>query len=127
MNESRLTNLEIPTVAAELLTYNWGSKPLRLEVNVVGETNGLAEYEAQISSVSKRLIEMFERFGVAERDHHLLIVFLFTDEHFQLIFDYHGPLRNQKKDWQELVNDFDANVQLVEWHHDECVLSVSFY
>lgn len=113
-NESKLSNLQLPQFASELLLFNWeNSYNFQIEFEVVGPTQNLAQFEGSLikwlDDFSFVLNESCQQFG----DNQLLIIIELIDEKCpQFTFDFHGNLIDVTKIKIFLENKNNWNEQL---------------
>ncbi|TWI56246.1 Spo0B C-terminal domain-containing protein [Halalkalibacter nanhaiisediminis] len=123
--ESKISNIQAPSVVHYLLTYNWYCRQMKLEIDVVGDVFSLADKDEHLFRLCKKIMEKLTDESAIDTENHLLLTFLFTDGHCELTFDYQGTLQN-REDW---LNDLllrEPDVELLEANEHECVLLTRF-
>lgn len=123
--ESRIANIQAPSIVYYLLTYNWFCRQMKLEIDVVGDVFSLAKNEEDILRLCKQITDKLASESAADTENHLLLTFLFTDEQCELTFDYQGTLQKQK-DWLNDLLNREPDVELLELNEHECVLQARF-
>lgn len=117
-NESKLSNLNVPNLASELLVFNWEvGNHFQLEFEVIGESQDLNLYEADLQKwfgkFSKALNDSCNQYG----DNQLQVTIeLLKGELPRLIFDFQGELNNDEaiKKFVENTNNWNEQLKLVE-------------
>ncbi|WP_070120802.1 Spo0B C-terminal domain-containing protein [Bacillus marinisedimentorum] len=91
-NESKLTNLQIPSTAEWVLTYNWTSSPLFLEFEVSAD-------EANISACDATLVQWLREFTTELQklvdkgyEQHLMLTFQLMGGDPRMAIDFTGGL-----------------------------------
>ncbi|MDM5298934.1 sporulation initiation phosphotransferase B [Bacillus pumilus] len=93
-HESKLSNLKIPQLAYDFLTFNWESHFITLEYEVLGETRDLSAYESQLLTISRELFSIFDQSVCQKTENHLTVTFQ-TDHPENDVFlyvDFKGKL-----------------------------------
>lgn len=100
-NESKLSNLHIPDVAELLLTFNWKQNLYKLEVEVIGEVESLADYERSVYKWCTCFFKKLNQSCVEGVNNHLLVTFEVNQNEPKIIFDFQGKIENVKNifDW----------------------------
>lgn len=117
-HESKLSNLQIPQFASELLVFNWENKShFQIEFEVIGTTKNLSTYDTGILQLfhafTKVINDNCEKYG----ENHLLIsIELFSEQFPRLTFDFHGKLINEVNinKFIENKSNWNEQLQLVE-------------
>ncbi|WP_017728647.1 Spo0B C-terminal domain-containing protein [Halalkalibacterium ligniniphilum] len=126
MNESKLSNLGIPSISTRLLTFNWSSHPYKLGTEVIGDVTDLSLLEVELEQFVGPLLFIFENHCMAEQENHLLITFQLFPNSCRLTFDFQGGLKEihrLRRGLLELVKDkWESGIELKE---NECVFSIS--
>ncbi|MEC2072098.1 sporulation initiation phosphotransferase B [Alkalihalophilus marmarensis] len=138
LNESKLSVMDTPDVAAFLLTYNWECSKMKIDVDVIGEIQSLKANEDKLYRTCQTIINQMAELSSSSSENHLLITFLFTHNkeesgnhnNCQLTFDYQGILQMNKEEWHQILKslelEVDVKVDLIEWNEHECVLQTTF-
>ncbi|GAE25911.1 sporulation initiation phosphotransferase B [Halalkalibacter wakoensis JCM 9140] len=122
--ESKITEIKADSVVYFLLTYNWFSNKVKLEMDVAGDVFSLEKDEVQLLRLCKQITEKLTEGSSSESENHLLLTFLFTDDECKITFDFQGHLHIEDQEWDEMLAD--SNVKLVELVENECVIVASF-
>ncbi|GAE35118.1 Spo0B C-terminal domain-containing protein [Halalkalibacter akibai] len=123
--ESKISEIQAPSVVYFLLTYNWFSNNIKLELDVAGEVFSLENKEVQLLRLCEEITEKLTNDCTIDTENNLLITFLFTEEYCEVTFDFQGALQ-KKVDWQRFKLERESIVNLVEWNEQECVLVARF-
>jgi stage 0 sporulation protein B (sporulation initiation phosphotransferase) len=123
--ESKISEIQASSVVYFLLTYNWFSNNMKLEIDVAGEVFSLEKDEVRLLRLCKEITEKLTNDCKIDTENNLLITFLFTDDKCELIFDFQGTLQ-KKEQWQPFFSKWESTVKLVEMNDYECVLVASF-
>ncbi|ARK29193.1 Spo0B C-terminal domain-containing protein [Halalkalibacter krulwichiae] len=123
--ESKISEIQASSVAYFLLTYNWFSNKMKLEIDVAGEVFSLEKEEVRLLRLCEEITEKLTNDCTIENENNLLITFLFTDYDCEVTFDFQGTL-TKKEDWHSFLKQWESTVKLVELNERECVLTASF-
>lgn len=113
-HESKLSNLQLPKFASELLLFNWKNRHnFQIEFEVVGITQNLSHFEESLIKWFEEftfvLSESCEQYG----DNHLLLVIELNDDTSpQVTFDFQGSLIDVTKIKKIVENENNWNEQL---------------
>ncbi|MCL7746969.1 Spo0B C-terminal domain-containing protein [Halalkalibacter alkaliphilus] len=124
--ESKISEIQAVSVVYFLLTYNWFSSKLKLEIDVAGDVFSLEKDEVRMLRLCEQITEKLTEGCSTESENNLLITFLFTDIECKITFDFQGSLQMKKEDWLEFLSEWEPNVKLVEMDESECVLVARF-
>ncbi len=124
--ESKISEIQAVSVVYFLLTYNWFSSKLKLEIDVAGDVFSLEKDEVRMLRLCEQITEKLTEGCSIESENNLLLTFLFTDIECKITFDFQGSLQMKKEDWLEFLNEWEPNVKLVEMDESECVLVARF-
>lgn len=72
-HESKLSNLKTPHLAFDFLTFNWKSRYMRLEYEVLGEIKDLSAYDQKLSNLMRKLFHLFGLAVNNESENHLTV------------------------------------------------------
>lgn len=122
-HESKLSNLELPFFASELLVFNWEkNNKFQVEFEVIGPTQNLSSFEENLlnwfHSFTTVLNESCQQYG----DNHLLVSIELSDEGPpRVTFDFHGELIDVLAIKIFVENESNRNEQLnlVEFYISE--------
>ncbi|WP_158211656.1 Spo0B C-terminal domain-containing protein [Alkalihalobacterium alkalinitrilicum] len=92
-NESKLSNLNIPAVVADLLTFNWENHYYELEIEVIGDVKDLSHYENVLHEWCSNLMKLIDQCCDEGTENHLLITFQLLEDEIKLIFDFQGQFK----------------------------------
>jgi stage 0 sporulation protein B (sporulation initiation phosphotransferase) len=114
-HESKLSNLNIPTFASEILVFNWGNgHHFQLEFEVIGEPQNLNMFEEHLLKwfvqFSRVLNESCEQYG---ENHVLLTIELIEDDLPRFTFDFNGVLVQDEEIKKIVANENSRNEQMV--------------
>ncbi len=124
-SESKISNIQAPSVVHYLLTYNWSCNQMKVEIDVAGDVFSLAKKEKCILWLCEQIMGNLASKSAVDTENHLLLTFLFKDEQCELTFDYQGKLQNQD-DWLDDLLMREPDVELLEINEHECVLLARF-
>ncbi|MDT8861992.1 sporulation initiation phosphotransferase B [Alkalihalobacillus sp. MEB130] len=124
--ESKISEIQATSVVYFLLTYNWFSSKMKLEIDVAGDVFSLKKDEVRMLRLCEQITEKLSERSSIESENHLLITFLFGDNECKITFDFQGALQSEEKDWLEIVNEWEPDIELVALDHSECVLVARF-
>jgi stage 0 sporulation protein B (sporulation initiation phosphotransferase) len=124
--ESKISEIQAVSVVYFLLTYNWFSSKLKLEIDVAGDVFSLEKDEVRMLRLCEQITEKLTEGCSIESENNLLLTFLFSDIECKITFDFQGSLQMKKEDWLEFLNEWEPNVKLVEMDESECVLVARF-
>ncbi len=117
-HESKLSNLEIPELASQLLVFNWENRHhFQVEFEVVGTTKNLSSYEESLLAWFNRFIDVVNESCQQYGDNHLLLTFqLFAKNVPSVTFDFRGELHNEKviKNFIDSSSEWNERLKLVE-------------
>ncbi|MFC4618139.1 Spo0B C-terminal domain-containing protein [Camelliibacillus cellulosilyticus] len=95
-NEAHLSNLNIPRTAAYLLTFNWSSHALHLDIEVMDAESDLSGYDKALYDLAKAVLDLFEQ-CIGGECHNEMVLLLETDPAIQVTFDFVGNLTVSNK------------------------------
>lgn len=122
-NESKLSNLNMPTFAGEFLVFNWqGNQRFKLEYEVIGESQDLHLYEKSLLTWFQQFSQLLNTYCEQFSENHLQVSIELGDEP-RFIFDFQGTIQEVQtiKDFVENKNNWNEQLKLVESyiHKDE--------
>lgn len=128
-NESKLSNLHIPSVAELFFTFNWTSHYFRLEYEVSGEIQDLSRYEEGLNIWCKQFFEALNNCCAAYSENSLLVTFQLIEDDIKIIFDFHGGIEqiNVLEEWLNNDGVNEGKIKITEKNitNEELVLVVS--
>ncbi|WP_209122807.1 Spo0B C-terminal domain-containing protein [Alkalihalobacillus sp. BA299] len=92
-NESKLSNLNIPVIVADLLTFNWENHGYKLEIEVIGDAKDLSHYEQELHEWYSQFMQLLDQCCDEGTENHLLITFQLLVDETKLMFDYQGQFK----------------------------------
>lgn len=124
-NEAKLTNLQLPGLAAYLLTYNWDSHHFSLEFEVLGNTYKLGAYDNQLTDWCKEFFTILDQSVLKTGDNHLSISIHPTDTEIRFFFDFSGTITDTAaiKEWLQ-SRCWDSTIKVEEHQVNENELLV---
>ncbi|MEL3974529.1 Spo0B C-terminal domain-containing protein [Rossellomorea oryzaecorticis] len=92
-NESKLSNLKLPSLAEWILTYNWSTHMVKLEFEVgqTGSTDRLDD--EKLVFLCKEMLELLESNVETNAENQLSLIINLSKEHPRFIFDFTGILK----------------------------------
>jgi stage 0 sporulation protein B (sporulation initiation phosphotransferase) len=112
-NESKLTNLKLPSLAEWILTYNWSTHLVKLEFEVgqTGFTDRLNDQK--LVFLCKEVLELLESNVETNAENQLSLIINLSKEHPRFIFDFTGILKetNVLEEW---IKNKQKNGQNIE-------------
>ncbi|WP_096201448.1 sporulation initiation phosphotransferase B [Bacillus sp. FJAT-45350] len=104
-NETKLSNLGIPLLTEEFLTFNWENHLYKIEFEVLGEAADLSKNDNELLLWCQTFFNLLDETLEQGVDNHLLVTFQLIDTH-QLIFDFQGQLSNPARieEWLKEMN-----------------------
>ncbi len=127
-NESQLTNMNIPNVAARLLTCNWESHPYNVSFETLTGEKDWSILDEDLLLIINQLFNIFDEQVYRGEDNHLL--FIFNDINGKMVeLDFQGELRKNHRLNDELTcikEQNDTKVEKIEWNERECYIKICF-
>jgi stage 0 sporulation protein B (sporulation initiation phosphotransferase) len=112
-NESKLSNLKLPSLAEWILTYNWSTHLVKLEFEVgqTGFTDRLNDQK--LVFLCKEMLELLESNVETNAENQLSLIINLSEEHPRFIFDFTGILKetNVLEEW---IKNKQKNGQNIE-------------
>jgi stage 0 sporulation protein B (sporulation initiation phosphotransferase) len=112
-NESKLSNLKLPSLAEWILTYNWSTHLVKLEFEVgqTGFTDRLNDQK--LVFLCKEVLELLESNVETNAENQLSLIINLSEEHPRFIFDFTGILKetNVLEEW---IKNKQKNGQNIE-------------
>jgi len=119
-NEAKLSNLCIPALTEELLTFNWNNHSFALETEVIGDQADLSTYQEELTNWTKAFLVHLDKYCSWTVDNHLLVTMQLLEEK-RVIFDFHGQLRNISvlQEWINTNGGIMETTKLIEYEISE--------
>ncbi|ALC81844.1 MULTISPECIES: sporulation initiation phosphotransferase B [Bacillus] len=97
-HESKLSSMKVPHLAYDLVTFNWKSKYITLEYEILGSVKDLSYFDDKLVYVVRKLLHLFEQAVSKESENHLTLTLQTDspDDVLILYFDFHGLLQNKE-------------------------------
>lgn len=96
-NETHLTNLQIPTFAALIMTLNWEPHKYQLDYEVVGTIRNLSNHDTKLTEWSTQFFAILEEAVDEMGENHLSLTIDCSTEETRFFFDFSGILRDREK------------------------------
>ncbi|WP_449537117.1 Spo0B C-terminal domain-containing protein [Ferdinandcohnia sp. Marseille-Q9671] len=127
-NESHLTNLQIPTFAALIMTFNWEPHKYQLEYEVVGDSRDLSNYDTEITEWCTQFFTEVENSVDEMGENHLSLTIDCSTEKTRFFFDFSGILKENEKltNWLSVKSQSDSFLQVKEYtvHNEEISITL---
>ncbi|WP_078545357.1 Spo0B C-terminal domain-containing protein [Litchfieldia alkalitelluris] len=125
-NETKLTNLQLPSLAAFLMTYNWEQHKFTIEFEVLGELINLSEYDQSLTEWCEQFFSLLEKHVDANGENHLFVSVELFEEETRFLFDFSGIIENTEVITQSLKKKTLKNIELIDCsvHTHELTVSV---
>ncbi|MCA1031906.1 sporulation initiation phosphotransferase B [Bacillus timonensis] len=113
-NESKLTNLQAPNLAAFLMTYNWETHKIRMEYEVLGDLFNLSHYDIEITQWCKNFMLSLDKAVDSIADNHISITIEVNTQDVRFIFDFSGIINHKEEiqNWLEQSNDSSTCIEV---------------
>jgi stage 0 sporulation protein B (sporulation initiation phosphotransferase) len=117
-NESKLSNLKLPSLAEWILTYNWSTNLVKLEFEVgqTGSTDRLND--EKLVFLCKEMLELLESNVETNAENQLSLIINLSEEHPRFIFDFTGILKetNVLEKWikNKQINGQNIETELLQ-------------
>ncbi|THE15317.1 sporulation protein [Bacillus timonensis] len=127
-NETHLTNLQIPTFAALIMTFNWEPHKYQLDYDLIGDIRNLSNHDKNLAEWTTQFFTMLEE-AVDERgENHLSLTIDCSTEETRFFFDFSGILKNKDNltNWLTTVSQSEQFPKLMEYkvHNNEVSLTI---
>lgn len=96
-NESKLSNLLIPNVAYEFITFNWRNHFFHLDYEIIGDVMDLSMYEEELHDWCKHFLQLLNVSCLAYNDNSLHITFRLLNDDYRIIFDFVGKIEKDEE------------------------------
>ncbi|KOO46979.1 Spo0B C-terminal domain-containing protein [Priestia koreensis] len=94
-HESNLTNTRLHMLTEFIMTYQWCSHPIELEIEVLGEIKDLSMYDEAITAWCKQFISLLESAVDIRTQNHLSMSLLVEKDQTRFFFDFSGILEQE--------------------------------
>lgn len=109
--ESKLSNLQIPQFASQVLVHNWEGHNFQLEFEVKGTLRNLSEVDLELTSFLSTLTVALNTYSKQYGENFLLLtVDCSMQEDVMVVFDFQGTIHNENQ-IREIV---ESNIRLNE-------------
>ncbi|BDG46316.1 MULTISPECIES: sporulation initiation phosphotransferase B [Parageobacillus] len=95
--ETRLTNLKAVQFAEWMMTYNWKTRLISLEYEVLGDECDLSSYDADLTAWSSKFLTLMENQADAHDENHMSISIEVLKKEVKLFFDYRGAIKDKNR------------------------------
>ncbi|MGO4887430.1 Spo0B C-terminal domain-containing protein [Anaerobacillus sp. MEB173] len=112
-NESKLSNLGMPQLASQLLTFNWEPHSFILEYEVIGNVCNLSEYEELLMKWWGDFYTQLEECLTAGSENHLIVTIQTIDNETKITFDFSGNLHSGKSLMEFIQMNEKSNDKLI--------------
>ena len=114
-NETKLSNLGIPKLAEDFLTFNWEKHLYVIEFEVVGDILNLSKHEEDLSKWCNSFFNYLDTSCKQFHENHLLVMFQLLEEK-KIIFDFHGHLNefSKLKEWVKSNGEIMETCKVIE-------------
>jgi stage 0 sporulation protein B (sporulation initiation phosphotransferase) len=112
--ESRLSNLKLPTFAQLLLTFNWERHQFQIEYEMLDEEGALPVDDLKISQWLISLFETLDQSVAPYQDNHLSISFETFEDSARFFFEFSGTITDKEilAEWLENQKAFLEKVDV---------------
>lgn len=124
-NESKLTNLKAPQLAALLMLFNWGERYFFLEFEILGDERNLSHLDEEITTWFIGFLNNVNNVIKPFAENNLILSIQLSDEEIRFIFDFRGIIEDKGKFikyLQDQKNDDLIKVVEYEVHNEEFVV-----
>ncbi len=127
-NETHLTNLQIPTFAALIMTFNWEPHKYQLDYDLVGEIQNLSNHDMQLTEWSTQFFAILEEAVDDLGENHLSLTIDCSSEETRFFFDFSGILKNRENltKWLTAMSQTKAFPKITEYkvHNEEVSITL---
>lgn len=97
-HESKLSSMKVPHLAYDLVTFNWKSKYITLEYEILGNVKDLSHFDQKLVYLVRKLLSLFEQAVSKENENHVTLTLQTDspDDVLILYFDFHGLLQDKE-------------------------------
>lgn len=124
-NESKLTNLKTPQLAALLMLFNWEEQHFFLEFEVLGDERNLSNFDKDITAWCYDFLTKINKVIKPFAENHLILSIQLSEEEIRFIFDFRGIIEDKSKMLNYLEDRRNgALIQVLEYevHNEEMVV-----
>lgn len=93
--ETKLTNLKAVQFAEWMMTYNWQTRLISLEYEVLGDECDLSSYDEDLTTWSSNFLNLMEQQADTHDENHMSISIEVLSEEVKLFFDYSGTIKDK--------------------------------
>ncbi|WP_077618942.1 sporulation initiation phosphotransferase B [Bacillus sinesaloumensis] len=127
-NETQLTNLQIPTFAALIMTFNWEPHKYQLDYEVVGNIRNLASHDLELTEWCTQFFILLEEAVNEMGENHLSLTIESSTEESRFFFDFSGILNDRENvtNWLEMMSRSEKSLKIIEYnvHNEEINLTL---
>lgn len=127
-NETHLTNLQIPTFAALIMTLNWEPHKYQLDYDVVGDIRNLSNYDLKLTEWCSQFFAILEEAVDDMGENHLSLTIDCSLEETRFFFDFSGILKDREylTNWLTSISQSDQFPQITEYkvHNEEVSITI---
>jgi stage 0 sporulation protein B (sporulation initiation phosphotransferase) len=94
-HETKLTNLKAVQFAELIMTYNWRTRLISLEYEVLGDECDLSAYDEDLTTWCSSFFTLMEKQADAHGENHMCISIEVLQTEARLFFDYSGTIKDR--------------------------------
>ncbi len=124
-NESKLTNLKAPQLAALLMLFNWEEQHFFLEFEVLGDERNLSNIDHELTAWCCTFLNKINEVIKPFAENHLILSIQISETEIRFIFDFRGIIEDKSTMLNYLEDrKNDALIKVLEYevHNDEMVV-----
>lgn len=124
-NESKLTNLKAPKLAALLMLFNWEERYFFLEFEVLGDERNLSKFDEEITIWCINFFNNVNKIIKPFAENNMIFSIQLSDEEIRFIFDFKGIIEDKSKISNYLEDQKNGTLIKVlehEIHNEEMVV-----
>lgn len=124
-NESKLTNLKAPQLAALLMLFNWEERHFFLEFEVLGDERNLSHLDEEITSWCIGFFKKINKIIKPFAENNLILSIQLSEKEIRFIFDFRGIIEDKSKMLNYLEDQKNGTFIKVldhEVHNEEMVV-----
>lgn len=124
-NESKLTNLKAPQLAALLMLFNWEERYFFLEFEILGDERNLSHLDHEITAWCNAFLNKINKVIKPFAENHLILSLQLSEQEVRFIFDFRGIIEDKSTMLNYLEErKHDALIKVLEYevHNEEMVV-----
>lgn len=123
-NESKLTNLKAPQLAALLMLFNWEEQHFFLEFEVLGDEQNLSNIDRELTAWCCTFLNEINKVIKPFAENHLILSIQISEKEIRFIFDFRGIIEDKSTMLHYLEDQKNALIKVLEYevHNDEMVV-----